>query len=102
MAKFLSDTQTNIKKLSHQLIAFAIILIPALIIVPQPDPGSALVYTAFFFVLYREGLPSIYLIIGFMGAFLFVLTLALNPIIVSIITLIITVMIFLKNKKKET
>ena len=101
LAKFLGDTQTNIKKVSHQLIAFAIIFIPALIIVPQPDPGSALVYTAFFFVLYREGLPPIYLLLGFIGAFLFVLTLALSPLIVSIITLIVTLIIFLKNKKKK-
>ena len=43
LAKYLSDMQTNIKLWKHQLNAFIIIFLPALIIVPQPDPGSALV-----------------------------------------------------------
>ncbi|WP_304139455.1 rod shape-determining protein RodA, partial [Mesonia mobilis] len=43
LAKYLSDIQTNIKSFKHQLGAFLIIILPALIIVPQPDPGSALV-----------------------------------------------------------
>ena len=51
LAKFLSDMQTNIKHLKYQVRAFLIIAIPALLIVPQPDPGSALVYAAFLFSL---------------------------------------------------
>ena len=61
LAKYASDLQTNIKYWKHQLNAFIIILLPALIIVPQPDPGSALVYAAFLFPLYREGITSLYL-----------------------------------------
>lgn len=49
LAKYLSDIQTNIRRLSHQVRAFIIIALPALIIIPQPDPGSALVYASFFF-----------------------------------------------------
>jgi len=101
LAKYLSDLQTDIKKLKHQLIALAIIFIPALIIVPQPDPGSALVYTAFFFVLYREGLPPIYLLLGFIGIFLFILTLVLSPLIVALITSVIALLLFLKNRNKK-
>lgn len=101
LAKFLSDIQTNIKLLNHQLKAFLIVFLPALIIVPQPDPGSALVYTAFLFVLYREGLSPIYLLLGFIAAFLFVLTLVLSPLYVSIISLIIIGFLFLKNRKRK-
>jgi len=101
LAKYLSDLQTDIKKLKHQLIALAIIFLPALIIIPQPDPGSALVYTAFFFVLYREGLPPIYLLLGFIGIFLFVLTLALSPLIVTLIATVITLLLYLKNRKRK-
>ncbi len=101
LAKYLSDIQTDIKKVKHQLIAFVIIFLPALIIIPQPDPGSALVYAAFFFVLYREGLSPIYLVIGFSGILLFVLTLVLSPLIVSIIATTIALLIFLKNRKKK-
>ncbi len=79
LAKFLSDMQTNIKLINHQLRAFLIIALPALVIVPQPDPGSALVYAAFFFPLYREGLAASYLIIGVSAAILFILTLLTGP-----------------------
>lgn len=101
LAKFLSDIQTNIKLLDHQLKAFLIVFLPALIIVPQPDPGSALVYAAFLFVLYREGLSPIYLLLGFIAAFLFVLTLVLSPLTVSLISLGIIGFLFLKNRKKK-
>lgn len=59
IAKYLSDLQTNIRTIRDQIIALVIIALPALIIIPQPDPGSALVYAAFFFPLYREGLALV-------------------------------------------
>ena len=100
-AKFLSDIQTNIKSFEHQIKVLMIIFIPALIIIPQPDPGSALVYLAFFFVLYREDLPPIYLWLGFTAAFLFVLTLVLNPVKVSLICLFIGAAIFFRKRKSK-
>jgi len=101
LAKFMSDTQTNIKFLNHLLKIFAIIFLPALIIIPQPDPGSAMVYAAFFFVLYREGLSPIYLLLGFSGATLFVLTLVLDPMIISIICTVLALLIYFKNRRKK-
>ncbi|NQY28113.1 MAG: rod shape-determining protein RodA [Flavobacteriaceae bacterium] len=101
LAKFMSDTQTNIKLLNHLLKIFAIIFLPALIIIPQPDPGSAMVYAAFFFVLYREGLSPIYLLLGFSGATLFVLTLVLDPMMISLICTVIALLIYFKNRKKK-
>ncbi|MGB0974152.1 MAG: rod shape-determining protein RodA [Flavobacteriaceae bacterium] len=101
LAKFLSDSQTNIRSLNHLIKIFIIIFLPALIIIPQPDPGSALVYAAFFFVLYREGLSPIYLLLGFSAATLFVLTLVLDPIIISVICTVLALGIFFKNRKKK-
>jgi len=101
LAKFMSDTQTNIKLLNHLLKIFTIIFLPALIIIPQPDPGSAMVYAAFFFVLYREGLSPIYLLLGFSGATLFVLTLVLDPMIISVICTVLALLIYFKNRKKK-
>jgi rod shape determining protein RodA len=57
----------------------AILLTPVALIFLQNDTGSALVFTVFIFVLYREGLPGTVLFIGFLFAFLFVLTLVLSP-----------------------
>ena len=101
LAKFMSDTQTNIKSLNNLLKIFAIIFLPALIIIPQPDPGSAMVYAAFFFVLYREGLSPIYLLLGFSGAALFVLTLVLDPMIISVICAVLALLVYFKNRKKK-
>ncbi|MBQ4818786.1 rod shape-determining protein RodA [Aquimarina sp. MMG016] len=101
LAKFLSDMQTNIKYINHQLRAFLIIALPALIIIPQPDPGSALVYAAFFFPLYREGLAASYLIIGASATVLFILTLLFKPLwVVLAITGIIIIYLILKRKQK--
>ncbi|MDC3388344.1 rod shape-determining protein RodA [Flavobacteriaceae bacterium] len=101
LAKFLSDTQTNIKSLNHLFKIFIIIFLPALIIIPQPDPGSAMIYAAFFFVLYREGLSPIYLLLGFSGATLFVFTLILNPLIISAICSLLALFIYYKNRKTK-
>ncbi len=75
LAKYLSDIQTDIKRRKDQLYALLIILIPALLIIPQPDPGSALVFFALIFVIFREGLPLFYLGIGFALILVFVTTL---------------------------
>lgn len=75
IAKLVSDKQFNLKKLNTQFQALLILFFPAILITLQPDPGSALVYTAFIFVLYREGLPFYYITIGFITLILFVITL---------------------------
>ena len=83
LAKYLSDVQVNLKEVNRQIQALLIIFLPVLLILPQPDPGSALIYSAFFIVLYREGLPGWYLLTGFVAIIVFVLTLAVgNPLIV--------------------
>ncbi|AXG68270.1 rod shape-determining protein RodA [Kordia sp. SMS9] len=104
LAKFLSDIQTNINIFKHQLFAFAIILLPPMLIMLQPDAGSAMVYMAFFFVLYREGLPAIYLWIGFLLVLLFVVTLKLGYIYTIIGTAVLglaCIFFFFKKKLKR-
>ena len=101
LAKFISDIQTNIRNISDQFKAFIIIALPALIILPQPDAGSAMVFAAFFFPLYREGLSGVYLIAGTIGIVVFVLTLLLNPYWVSAGVLVTILMFYFLRKKKR-
>lgn len=101
LAKYLSDIQTDIKTLNGQLRAFAIVALPALIILPQPDPGSAIVYAAFFFPLYREGLAGAYLVIGFSAVILFVTTLLFGTITIGGCALLLTALLFYINRKKR-
>src|SRR5690606_21480416 len=78
LAKYLSRPETDFTKTRSQLIATAIVLFPALITIAQKETGLALVFLAFFLVMYREGLPSIILIIGFAMAVLVVATLLIE------------------------
>ena len=98
LAKYLSDTQINLKEVNRQVQALAIILLPVLLILPQPDPGSALIYSIFIIVLYREGLPSWYVWTGFITILLFVLTLLLEPQYVILIALITIILVHLKSR----
>lgn len=98
LAKYLSDTQINLKDVNRQIQALAIVFLPVLLILPQPDPGSALIYSIFIIVLYREGLPSWYVWTGFITILLFVLTLVLEPQYVILIALIVIVFVHYKSR----
>ncbi len=98
LAKFLSDTQINLKDTNRQLQALAIILLPVLLILPQPDPGSALIYSIFIIVLYREGLPAWYVLTGFITILLFMLTLVLEPQYVILTALAVLIIVHFRSR----
>ncbi|PBJ13182.1 rod shape-determining protein RodA [Flavobacterium sp. ACN6] len=98
LAKYLSDTQINLKETNRQIQALAIMFLPVLLILPQPDPGSALIYSVFILVLYREGLPSWYVWTAFITIVLFVLTLVLEPYVVVIIAFVVLAIIHFKGR----
>lgn len=89
LAKYLSRIDTDFSKLKSQLVAAAIVLAPAVITIMQSETGLALVYFSFFLVMYREGLPSAVLIIGFSLAVLVIATLLLEPNTLAIILTVI-------------
>lgn len=100
LAKYLSDIQTNIKKRKNQLVTLGIILLPAILIIPQPDPGSALVFFALIFVVFREGLPLYYLAIGLLAILVFVTTLMFGTVWVGIALGLSIVLFYLLKKRK--
>ena len=103
IAKLVSGKQFNLKKLNTQFQAFLILFLPAILITLQPDPGSALVYTAFIFVLYREGLPLYYVLLGFIAVALFVITLYFGyklTLLASLIIFSIIVLYFIFYRTK--
>ncbi len=101
LAKYIGDIQTNIKLFSNQIKAFLIIILPALIILPQPDAGSALVYSAFLFPLYREGLSGVYLFLGFAAIAVFVFTLLFGPLYVAIAIGIMALISLLQKRRNR-
>ena len=64
LAKFMSIYGYNIHQWKYFGTTLGIILFPMLFIVLQRETGSALVYTAFFLMLYREGMPGSILFTG--------------------------------------
>ena len=100
LAKFLSDPQINLKKVNHQILALLVIGLPILLILPQPDPGSALIFISLIFVLHREGLSSWYLWTGAFAIVLFVMALLLKPQYVILIIFIGIVLQYLKSRRK--
>lgn len=101
VAKYISDLQTNMRTIKDQLRVTAIIFIPALLILLQNDAGSTIVYLAFFFVFYREGLQQIYLIIALSLIILAVLGLKFGIAITAIVATIIIVSVYFFRRKKR-
>ncbi|WP_417888759.1 rod shape-determining protein RodA [Xanthomarina gelatinilytica] len=100
VAKFLSDLQTDIKNFKDQIKAFIIIAIPAILILLQNDAGSTVVYSSFFFVFYREGLPKIYLTLSLLLIFISVSSLKFGATITGIVfTILILAYHFTRRKK---
>ncbi len=102
VAKYISDLQTNINYVKHQLRTVLIIAIPAILVLLQNDAGSTIVYASFFFVFYREGIPQIYLLVVLAIALISVCSLKFLALPTSIVALIIIFVhhFFLKKKKK--
>jgi rod shape determining protein RodA len=101
IAKYLSDSQINLKEVNRQIQALAIVFLPVLLILPQPDPGSALIYSVFLIVLYREGLPAWYIWTGFITILLFMLSLLLEPQYVILLALLVIIVVHFKSKSSN-
>lgn len=101
VAKYISDLQTNMKTFKDQLKTMGIIVLPALLILLQNDAGSTVVYAAFFFVFYREGLQQVYLVIAIFLFLLAILALKFNVVVAAIVSgILIFGHHFLGHKKR--
>lgn len=76
LSKVMSAYGFNIERRKNLFKAIAIILLPMFLIVAQKETGSALVYLAFFLVLYREGMSGSFLLIGVAAILFFILSIS--------------------------
>jgi len=103
VAKFISDIQTNMKKLSDQLKLLLIIMLPIMLIILQNDTGTSIVFFSLFFVLYREGISQIYLLIVFIILSISILTIKISISTAILLSVIIILLNYLyKNKKSRS
>ncbi|MFA5713099.1 MAG: rod shape-determining protein RodA [Bacteroidales bacterium] len=77
----------SIENRANRRAALATIFIPALFIVLQKESGTALLYSAFFITLYREGMSGWIIILGAFEVALFLLTVAISPFVAILILL---------------
>ncbi len=88
LAKYLSNYNVKLTRFKDLMISFAIVFIPAALVLLQNDTGSALVYFTFLLVLYVMGMSQIIMWLCLASALLFITTLML-PLHVVFIGLIV-------------
>jgi len=103
LSKYLSTLNVNLELNETKFKALAIIIIPIFFIMLQPDAGSAIVFASLFLVLFREGLPSVYLVLIGLAIVLFLVTLTLNAQVAMVIVSSICILFaFLLKKNKKS
>ena len=103
LSKYMSAIDLDIKNLKTKIAAFAIILIPAALILLQHDTGSALVFVGFLLPMFREGMSGLILVLGVVAIVLFVLALLINKfILIGIVALLCIAYLFLWLNKRSS
>ncbi|MDH6312319.1 rod shape determining protein RodA [Parabacteroides sp. PFB2-10] len=72
LAKFMNGYGFKLNTPKNLFIALLLIVVPMIAILMQKETGSALVYLAFFLVLYREGMSGYILLAGICAVLYFV------------------------------
>ncbi len=102
LAKYMSTLGVDWHQAKTKLAAIVIVAIPAALVFLQHDTGSALVFIAFVFPLYREGLSGAILVIGVTAIALFVLALLMNKyILIGALVLLALGYLFLWLNKRS-
>ncbi len=104
IAKYMSQFNFKMQNTKSYIVLGTLIAIPALLIIMQNDTGSALVYSVFILVFYREGLTGMVLFWGFAAAILFVLALVWDPFKILLFLVVVSVIAFgvLRQNSKDT
>lgn len=99
LASYFGKLDIGYAQLRTRIVTAAIIFLPALLILLQYDTGSALVFSAFILVLYREGMSGVPLLLGLAAVVMFLLTLYFEPayVIIGMAILVGASLFFIKR-----
>jgi len=96
VAKFIGSVGFRMDQMRNQVILFGMIGLPMFLILLQKDTGTALVFTSFVLMFYREGMSPFLIIVGVCAAAIFILTLLVpnqlylhGAIVVTLVVLIV-------------
>ncbi len=101
MAQYLSTLGIRMEAFKTKLIATLIMILPMGLILLQNDTGSALVFSAFTLVMYREGLSGNFLLFGVAIAVLFILTLLFGTQAIWIVLTVVAGITFFMQRKRS-
>ena len=101
LARYLSSGTIKVQEIRTQLVAALIILLPTVLILLQPDAGSALTFSSLILLLYREGLSGYFLVIEGLSILLFILTVLYNKYIVLAGIIVVAGIIFYYYRKSK-
>lgn len=103
LALYLSNQTTKTPSLKILMIGASIVLFPIILVLLQPDTGSALAFFALIFVFYREGyINTNALIIGGLAIVLFVFALLFNEwVLIGTISAICGLLAYFFRKKRK-
>ena len=97
VSSFLSSYKIDIRNRNTLLISLGLIALPMLLILLQPDAGSAMIFLSFFILFYRRGLSVLVYILGISIAAIFICSLVFDPKIVTLFIAMISLGIFMYN-----
>jgi rod shape determining protein RodA len=97
LAKYLSDSQINLKEANRQIQVLAIVFFASPSYPTTTRSWKCVNIQCVFIVLYREGLPAWYIWTGFITIFLFMLSL-LEPQYVILIALLAVIIVHFKSR----
>ena len=83
LAKYMSAYSFTMKNWKSTLMLAGLILLPMILIILQRETGSALVYAAFFLMLYREGMPGVVLFSGVCAVVYFVVGIRFDGVFIA-------------------
>ena len=114
LARYMSQYGFKIRTLKDLIVPLLIIGIPFLIImIPQKETGSALVFGAFLLMLYREGMNGIFLLLGLVAIAFFIIVVRLSSfplplgdgslgLIISMVIIVLIQIAMLHFKERKT
>ena len=103
VAKLLSSFSFKMGEFKSMAMLGGVILLPVLLIFLQNDTGSALVYSVFVLMLFREGLSGLVLFFALLAAIIFIVSLMFSPLvtIISLMVLGLIALFVLRRKVQE-
>jgi rod shape determining protein RodA len=78
VARFMNGYRFELMKTKNFAVVLGLIFLPMVLIMLQKETGSALIFLAFFIMLYREGMPGTIIFTGFCTVLYFLIALKLD------------------------